>query len=155
MKILKILIAIVVVLLIVFAVLAPIGPVPGFFIGGTATAAPADWPDSANVHEIKLKVSGGIPRTVIIWVAEYEDELYVVGDKNSGWVSKIGEGSPVEMNLEGKTYSLTAERVTENWQAPVVAWREKYEPDYPEIIAGFPKLEEAGDTVRVYRLSRG
>ncbi len=155
MKILKILIAIVVVLLIVFAVLAPIGPVPGFFIGGTATAAPADWPDSTNVHEIKLKVSGGIPRTVIIWVAEYEDELYVVGDKNSGWVSKIGEGSPVEMNLEGKTYSLTAERVTENWQAPVVAWREKYEPDYPEIIAGFPKLEEAGDTVRVYRLSRG
>jgi hypothetical protein len=31
----------------------------------------------------------------------------------------------------------------------------KYQPDYPEIIAGVPKVEEARDTVAVLRLNRG
>lgn len=91
-------------LLVAAAVLifaAPIEPLPGFFIGGEATATPQTWPDTAEVDEIYLKVPGTIPRVVIIWVVQLEDELYEVGSTNSGRVQLIGSSVPVEMLLRG------------------------------------------------------
>ncbi len=154
MKALKIAGAAVLVLLLVVALAAPIGPVPGFFIGGTATAAPAQWPDTADVHEIKLRVPGTLPRVVIIWVIDHEGELHVVGSRESGWVKMIGSRSPVEMRLGDATYSLTAAEVTEGKRAILEAYLEKYEPDYPDIVAGFPEPEEAMRVAAVFRLNR-
>lgn len=154
MKILKISLLVVVVLLIGLVFAAPIGPLPGIFIGGTPTAAPASWPDTSAVHEIRLRVPGSPPRAVIIWVVEYQDALYVVGAKGSGWVSMLGGGGPVEMRLGDATYALTAKPVTDDWQGPLEAYVEKYRPDYPDIIAGFPSIEEAQDQVAVFRLDR-
>lgn len=144
----------VLVLLVIVAIAAPIGPLPGFFIGGTTTAAPTDWPDTANTDEIILKVPGGIPRVVIIWVIEHQDELYVVGAKGSGWVDKIGSTSPVEMRLGERTYSLTATAVQQGWEPIMQAYIDKYQPDYPDIVAGFPSIEEAQDSIGVFRLDR-
>lgn len=155
MKLLKILALIVVAAAIVVALAAPIGPVPGFFIGGQPTPAPANWPDTSAVHEIKLKVPGTLPRVVTIWVVDHEGELHVVGSRESGWVKMIGAGSPVDMRIGDKTYALNAVPVTDGWQAVLEDYVAKYQPDYPEIIAGFPKVEEAGDAVAVFRLSRG
>ena len=154
MKILKIILLVVVIALLVVAMIAPLGPLPGFFIGGTATAAPNTWPDTSQTHEIKLKVNGTLPRVVIIWVIEHDNELYVVGSKDSGWVSMLGNGAPVEMRLEDNTYSLNAEPVNDNWQAVLAAYVAKYRPDYPEIVDGFPPIEEAAGQIGVFRLAR-
>jgi len=154
MKVLKIALLVVVVLLVVLVIAAPIGPVPGFFIGGTPTAAPASWPDTSDVHEIRLRVPGSPPRVVIIWVVDYQDALYVVGAKDSGWVSMLGPGGPVEMRLGDHTYALTATPVLDGWQNVLEAYVDKYRPDYPDIVAGFPSMEEAEGKIAVFRLNR-
>lgn len=154
MRILKIAGGVITVLVIIIIFAAPIGPLPGFFIGGNATAAPATWPDTSAVHEIKLKVPGTLPRVVIIWLIEYDDEIHVVGSSESGWVQRIGTGSDVEMNLMGNTYALRAEPVTDDLQGILGAYIAKYQPDYPEIVAGFPSIEEANGAFGVFRLNR-
>ena len=141
-------------LLLVLALAAPIGPMPGLFIGGTMTDAPERWDDTSSVHEILLKVPGAIPRVVVIWVIEHDGELHVVGGQDSGWVSMIGAGGPVEMRLGDQTYALPARPVTTGWQSILEAYVDKYRPDYPDIVAGFPSIEEAEGTIAVFRLDR-
>lgn len=154
MKILRIAVIAVAVLLLVGILVAPIGPMPGFFIGGSQATAPAQWPDTSKVHEIRLKVPGTLPRVVILWVIQHQGELHVVGGKDSGWVRRIGAGGSVELRLGESTYALDASPVTEGWQEILEAYVAKYEPDYPDIVAGFPTLEEADGTVAVFRLDR-
>jgi hypothetical protein len=154
MKVLKIIAGGVAILLVVVAIAAPIGPMPGFFIGGTPGAAPAVWPDTSGTHEIKLRVPGTPPRVVIIWVVDVAGELHVVGAPDSGWVTRIGAGSPVEMRLGEVTYSLSATPVTEGWLPVLKAYLAKYEPDYPDIVSGFPSVEEAEGQYAVFRLDR-
>lgn len=152
MKILKIIASIVVAIGVVLAMVAPIGPMPGFFIGGTSTAAPANWPNTSDLHEIKLKVPGAIPRAVIIWVIEHDGDLHVVGRKNSGWVSMIGDGSPAELRIGDNTYAVQATPVTDGWQGILTAYVAKYQSDYPDIVAGFPSIEDAEESMAVFRL---
>ncbi len=154
MKYLKVAAAIVVVVLVVVALVAPIGPLPGFFIGGTPTPVPAQWPDTSGTDEITLRVPGTLPRSVIIWVIEYEGDLYVAGASGSGWVERIGAGSPVEMRLEDNTYSLNAVPVTVGWELVLTAYIDKYRPDYPEIVAEFPSPQEAAGQIAVFKLER-
>lgn len=154
MKALKIASVSILALLLVLPLIGPIGPVPGLFIGGNPAKAPERWGDTSKVHEIQLKVPGTLPRVVTIWVIEYEGELHVVGSKDSGWVTMIGEGSPVDMRLGDSTYALNASEVTEGWQPILEAYVAKYEADYPDIVAGFPTLEEAQGQVAVFRLDR-
>lgn len=154
MKALRIASIVVLALLFISAVAAPIGPMPGFFIGGTSAIAPERWPDTSKVHEIRLKVPGTLPRVVILWVIQHQGELHVVGGKDSGWVRRIGAGGSVELRLGESTYALDASPVTEGWQEILEAYVAKYEPDYPDIVAGFPTLEEADGTVAVFRLDR-
>jgi len=154
MKVLKILIAVLIPLAIVVAVLAPIGPLPGFRIGGEETQAPAQWPDTSKVHEIKLKVPGTLPRVVIIWVVEHQNELHVVGQNGSGWVSRLGEGSPVEMRIGDNTYALQAARKRDGLRDILTAYVDKYKTDYPDIVAGFPSFEDGQDSFAVFTLNR-
>ncbi|MFP6807168.1 MAG: hypothetical protein VB957_08305 [Pseudomonadales bacterium] len=152
MNVLKIALATILVLLIVLAVVAPVGPLPGFIIGGTQTSIPDRWQDTSAIHEIKLEVSGTIPRVVIIWVVQVAGELHVVGANDSGWVKMLGMSSPVRLRMEDKTYSMIATRIDEDWQAVLEAYRDKYITDYPDIIGGFPSIEEARETTAVFRL---
>lgn len=154
MKIAKILAVVLVVLLPVIAVLAPIGPLPGFFIGGTEVSPPAIWGETRGIHEVKLKVPGTLPRVVIIWVIQYEGDLFVVGNRTSGWVKMLGQGGPVLLRLEDQTYGLTATQLTTGWQPVLQAYVDKYRADYPDIVNGFPDVEEAAETIAVYRLAR-
>lgn len=154
MRVLKIAFPTILVLVLVAALVAPIGPMPGFFIGGTPTKAPEQWGDTSNVHQITLRVPGSLPRVVIIWVVEQGGDLYVVGSKDSGWVTMIGAGSPVEMRLGDNTYALNASAMVEGWQPVLQAYVAKYEGDYPDIVAGFPSIDEAKELVSVFRLDR-
>ncbi len=154
MKILKVLLGILVVLALVVLLIAPIGPLPGVFIGGSATPAPEQWPDTGAVHEIELKVPGGIPRVVVIWVIQHAGKLHVVGSADSGWVKVIGAASPVEMRLGDNTYALNATELNDDWEGVLTAYVDKYRPDYPEIVDGFPPIEEAAGAIKVFRLNR-
>ena len=139
----------------IFAILVfvtPIGPFPGFFIGGQPTPVPQTWPDTAKVDEILLKVPGILPRVVVIWVVQVDGALYVVGNSASGWVQRLGDGAAVEMRLSGNTYALNALPVTEDLERLFNAYKDKYRPNYPGIVAGFPILAEADDQFRVFRL---
>lgn len=153
-KLLKIGIPLLLVVLVAVALLAPIGPLPGFLIGGTETTAPEKWPDTSGVHEIQLEVPGTVPRVVIIWVIEYESELYITGYAKSGWVQMLGDGGPVRMRLGDNTYPLIASAVTNDARPILTAYMDKYRPDYPDIVADFPSPEEAGDSYVVFKLSR-
>ena len=142
----------VVAILVVVGVTAPIGPLPGFFIGGNPTATPATWPDTSGIDEIQLRVPGTPPRVVIIWVVDVDGELHVVGSPDSGGVNMIGNGSGVEMRLGDATYSLNARPVTEGWVPILEAYVGKYQADYPDIVAGFPSIEEAEGQFAIFRL---
>ncbi len=154
MKALKIAAVVAAILAVIYIFAAPIGPAPGFFIGGNAAAAPASWPDTSQVDEIRLGVPGTPPRVVIIWMTEYEGEMYVAGAKDSGWVSRIGSGGPVQMRLGDDTYDLTAEPVNQGWEPVLRSYIAKYEEEYPDIVAGFPAVEEAGDYMTLFHLKR-
>ena len=113
---------------------------------------PQTWPDTSKVDEIRLKVPGLLPRVVVIWVVQVDGVLYVVGGGSSGWVQRIGDGAEVEMRLSDNTYALDAEPVTQNLELLFNAYKDKYRPNYPDIVAGFPTLAEAGDQFGVFRL---
>ena len=66
----------------------------------------------------------------------------------------IGAGGPVEMRLHDATYALNATPVTSGWREVLGAYVAKYQPDYPEIIAGFPPIEEAEGFIGVFKLNR-
>ena len=141
------------VLLALFVVAAPIGPVPGFFIGGKQAPVPEVWPATADVDEIRLQVPGTPPRVVVIWLVQIEGVIYVVGNVSSGWVQRIGEQATVAMRLNGSTYKLKATRTRENTAAIVRAYKDKYRADYPDIVAGFPSEQEALEKYAVFQLN--
>ena len=89
-----------------------------------------------------------------IWVIQYDSELYVTGYNKSGWVRKLGKGGPVKMRLGDNTYPLIATAVKNNAQAVLTAYMDKYRPDYPDIVAGFPTSEEASDSFTLFKLMR-
>ena len=64
------LIAFVAAMLATLVFVTPIGPMPGFFIGGQPIPVPKAWPDTSKVDEILLKLPGTPPRVVIIWVVQ-------------------------------------------------------------------------------------
>ena len=155
MKFLKISIPVFLLFLTGVAIMAPIGPLPGFFIHGTPTEVPTSWPDTSDEHKILLQVDGVLPRVVIIWVVDYENDLYVFGGTTSGWVQLIGESAPVKMRLDNSTFDLIAERVTDDLVAITTAYRDKYRADYPEIIeSGDLDVNKADESFRVFRLER-
>ena len=146
------LIAVFTVILAMLVLVTPIGPLPGFFIGGQPTPVRQTWPETAKVDEILLKVPGILPRVVVIWVVQVDGALYVVGNSASGWVQRFGDGAAVEMRLSGNTYALNALPVTEDLERLLNAYKDQYRPNYPDIVAGFPTLAEAGDQFGVFRL---
>lgn len=134
--------------------LAPIGPLPGFFIGGTPAATPSVWGDTRDLHEVRLRVDGSLPRVVIIWVVQQDNELYVMGSNESGWVSMLGDGGEVSLRMEAVTYSLTAQRLTTGQLPIIAAYQGKYRADYPGIVNGMGPPENMLSGTSVYHLLR-
>jgi hypothetical protein len=154
MKILKIGSLILLFALVVAAVAAPVGPMPGLLIGGSTSEVPASWGNTRSIHEIHLQIGEGpVGRTVIIWMVQIDGDLYVTGQKDSGWTRGIGSGGPVRLKMEGNLYELTATPVTVGQADVLSAWLDKYAPDYPELLEGFPSPDEAIRTSAVFRLA--
>jgi hypothetical protein len=154
MKFLKILAPLGLTCLVALGFVAPVGPLPGIWIGGVPSDVPSSWGETSGIHEITLEVPGLLPRVVIIWVVQSEGDLYIVGSRDSGWVSMLGEGGSVRMRMEDNTYLLNAALLDTGWERAMDAYLAKYRSDYPEIVDGFPALEDAAGSFSVFRLSR-
>ena len=153
MKVWKIGVSLVAVVLLALVVRLPIATTPAFFIGGSASSAPVTWADTSSTHEIKLRVEGTIPRVVIIWFVEIDNELYIVGETDSGWVSMLGNSGLVQMRLEDSTYPLQADVVTSGEEEILQKWLGKYAADYPEFV-NTSASEEFLEYSSIYKLSR-
>ncbi len=144
-----------VVLLLAGALAAPLGPVPGFRLGGTEAAPPARWSDLHLPHEVLLQTSGGLlPRVVTIWVVETDNELYVFGSRDSGWVESALRSPAVRLRVEDTVYSLRAEALQPPEPDIYRKYVDRYAADYPDIIAQMPSLEEAAEVGMAFRLQR-
>lgn len=153
MKAWKIFVALASVAFIALIIRLPIATTPGFFIGGNASPTPVIWPDTSSIHEIKLRVEGTIPRVVIIWFVAIDNELYIVGETDSGWVSMLENGDLVQMRLQDSTYSLQANAVNAGGEEIRQHWLVKYEADYPEFV-NTSASEDFLKYSAIYRLSR-
>ena len=153
MKVLRISLALIAALFIFLAVRLPIATTPGFFIGGDPEISPDTWIETSSIHEIKLRVSAMIPRVVIIWFVEIENDLYVIGETESGWVTMLGDGGRVHVRLGDKTHPLQASVIDSGIANIIQAWEEKYLNDYPEFF-NTSASEDFLESVSVYKLSR-
>lgn len=153
MKYLKIGLSVVAVALIVVAFRLPITTTPGFFIFGNASVAPTSWSDTSSILETKVRVPGVIPRVVIIWFVEIDNDFYVVGENDSGWISMLGNGGPIHIRIEDSTYPLQATIVNSGIDEILQAWELKYIADYPDFF-NTSAAEEFLDDSSVYRLMR-
>jgi len=134
--------------------LAPIAMMPGFFIGGSTTPAPSTWEDTSAIDEVRLKVRGTIPRVVIIWIVQVDGELYVTGAKDSGWVTRLGDGGDAELRIGDNTYPVVAERQTENLDELIGAWYDKYRPNYPDIVGDMSEVSTEPRSYAIFKLAR-
>ena len=134
--------------------LAPIAMMPGFFIGGSTTPAPSTWEDTSTIDEVRLKVGGTIPRVVIIWIVQVDGELYVTGAKDSGWVTRLGDGGDAELRIGDNTYPVVAERQTENLDELIGAWYDKYRPNYPDIVGDMSEVSTEPRSYAIFKLAR-
>jgi hypothetical protein len=58
------------------------------------------------------------------------------------------------MRLGDHAYPLRATPASEDFEAVLTAYVNKYRPDYPDIVAGFPPIDQARGRVAVFRLER-
>ena len=139
---------------IIVAIAAPLGPMPGFRIGGTAAEPPASWAGAELPHNILFGTYDGVfPYVVTIWVVESGGTLYVVGDPASTWVAKATSTSDVKVRINDAVYDMTATRMPPGRVDVLTAYVDRYQADYPEIIDGFPPLDEMAQGSALFELS--
>ena len=138
MKYLKIILSVVAIALAVVALSLPITTTPGVFIFGNPSAAPENWSDTSSILETKVRVPGIIPRVVIIWFVEIDNDFYIVGENDSGWISMLGNGGSIHMRIEDSTYPLQATIVNSGVDEILQAWEVKYIEDYPCLLYTSP-----------------
>ena len=153
MKAIRISVVLIVAFLMFLAVRLPITTTPGFFIGGDPGISPSIWFETSSTHEMKLRVSGMIPRVVIIWFIEIENDLYVIGETESGWVKILGDGGRVHARLGDITYPLQASIIDSDTDKIIQAWEEKYQNDYPEFFSTTASKDFLKSS-SLYKLSR-
>ena len=140
--------------LIILAIAAPIGPMPGLRIGGTPAEAPASWAGTQLPDEVLLATyDGPLPYVVTIWVVESGGRLYVVGAPESTWVAKATNSSDVRVRINDAVYDMQATRMPPGRVDVLQAYVDRYQADYPEIIDGFPPLEELAEGSALFELT--
>ena len=151
---LKTVLIVLIVIVIGVAVAAPLGPLPGFRLGGSAASAPEQWPTRLP-DEVRLaNYSGALPHVVIIWVVETDNKLYVIGDPASTWVQGVTDSPEVRLRIEDSVYEMTAERLNPGPMHIFQTYIDRYKDDYPEIIASFPPPEQFAGSAAVFELTR-
>jgi hypothetical protein len=143
------------VLLIGLAVAAPIGPMPGFRLGGSEASAPAQWSSATLPEEVRLATFAGmLPHVVIIWVVESDNRLYVIGAPDSTWVAGASQAPEVRLRIADNAYDMRATRLDPGPAHLFEKYLDRYRDNYPDIIAGFPPMEEFSQGAALFELTR-
>jgi hypothetical protein len=152
---LKIILIILLIVALGAAIAAPIGPMPGFRIGGNDAEAPDDWSSLELPNEVLLaNYAGALPHVVIIWVVEDSNRLYVIGAPDSTWVEGTTKAPDVRLRIRDNTYNMRATRLQPGPQEIFLKYINRYKDDYPEIIASFPPPEEFASSAVAFELTR-
>ena len=151
---LKIVLGVVVVLVLVVALAGPIGPIPGLRLGGNEASPPDSWSAVDLPEEVRLTAGDGLlSHVVIIWVVDLNNELVVFGEGASGWVQDALAADTVRLRVHDSVYTLRPERITD-LEVAFQAYVDRYQDNYPEIIAGMndPEVVSSGVGFRLRRL---
>jgi hypothetical protein len=152
---LKIVLIVLLVVVLGAAIAAPIGPMPGFRIGGNDADAPEQWSSIDIPGEVRLaSYSGLLPHVVIIWIVESDNRLYVIGDPASAWVEGATNAPDVRLRMGDNTYDMRATRLQPGPQEIFLKYINRYKDDYPEIIDSFPPPEEFATGAALFELTR-
>ena len=151
---LNITLAVLFVLGLIVVIAAPIGPLPGFRLGGSEATPPAGWSGVDLPDEVRLaNYSGALPHVVIIWIVEHDDSVYVVGDPASTWVAGTTAAPDVDLRIGDDVYAMRAERQPPGRVDVLQSYVDRYKADYPDIIAGFPPMEEFAQGAAIFELT--
>lgn len=100
----------------------PLGPIAGGMLKGPTSAIPPNWDIIDRIEHVQLEtINNGKPRSVLIWVGEANDELYIATSLISGsnspaertWVKNVTANPNVRMRIEKQIYELKAVRVVD------------------------------------------
>jgi hypothetical protein len=83
-----------------------------------------------------------LPHVVIIWVVESDNRLYVIGAPDSTWVEGATRSAEVRLRIADNVYDMRATRIESGRQDIFQMYIDRYKDNYPDIIAGFPPIEE-------------
>ena len=137
------------------ALAAPIGPMPGFRLGGDSATPPAEWSSVALPEEVRLATyASALPHVVIIWVVESNNRLYLVGAPDSTWVEGATQSADVRLRIGNEAYDMRAARLETGRRDIVQKYIDRYKDNYPDIIAGFPPIEEFSQGAAIFELVR-
>jgi hypothetical protein len=132
----------------------PLDEYPGLRLGGTPTAPPGSFLFLQDHEVIQLEAWGRVfPRVVNIWGVGGSDALYVWGDPDSGWVTRVAERpEAVRVRLGDESYEVKASTVTDpSEKARVVAgYQAKYGSSLQEM---YGRATTVDDFSLLYRLS--
>jgi hypothetical protein len=141
------------VLVVVVALAAPIGPMPGVRIGGNPASPPADWSSTTLPEDVRLATyASTLPHVVIIWVVESDNHLYLVGAPDSTWVEGATRAPEVHLRIGDDTFDMRATRLAQGRRDIVEKYINRYKDNYPDIIAGFPPIEQFAEGAAVFEL---
>lgn len=122
---------------------APYTRFPGVRLGGSLTAAPADWRTLETVPVADMKLAGFPPFVIHIWYIPDENGIITATRPDNGyWARRLRTNPDGLIRVGDKTYELTAREITGEARLPYLeAYGAKYNMpmryDFAdEIIAG-------------------
>lgn len=144
-----------IVLVLGVALAAPIGPMPGIRLGGDSATPPAEWASETLPEEVRLATNAGVlPHVVIIWVVESDNRLYLVGAPDSTWVEGATQSPDVRLRIGNNAYDMRATPLEAGRRDITQKYIDRYKDNYPDIIAGFPPIEEFSQGAAIFELAR-
>ncbi len=122
---------------------APYTRFPGVRLGGSLTAAPADWRTLETAPVADMKLAGFPPFVIHIWYIPDENGIITATRPDNGyWARRLRTNPDGLIRVGDKTYELTAREITGEARLPYLeAYGAKYSMpmryDFAdEIIAG-------------------
>lgn len=118
----------------------PLGPISGGHLAGASTPPPPDWSFVNAVEVIQLEtLPASKPHSVNVWAGSVDGKLYIPTSLIRGssdpierdWVKNVIANPQVRIRINGKVYSLRAERVEDAATIDIVrtSLQLKYEID--------------------------
>jgi hypothetical protein len=121
--------AAIVVAALVYVFVTPYNRTPGVRLGGTPTAAPADWTSVNSVRLMQLKPDGFPPFVVNIWFVGTPEGVITATRPDGGyWGQRVRANPNATVRIGGSAYKVKAREVRDYPQrkAMLAAYVDKY-----------------------------